>query len=356
MAKDPNISGLLAYVGTNEAKLMKRLLNKLAIENKAVMLDTGVKSKKNLHKIIVANGAKPYTGDFVAKSDLSYVPRTIEVEKAQRDLRIEPSLYRDTYFEFLRGNGENPKNMTIPFAQFTNEAIIDELAAEINNQSLYHGQGIAAFPLLDTGNAYAVGDYVSFTQDGELRYWECIATATAGQTPTTHPAKWIWAGAKAICKGFGKMLAAEITASNITPVTTGATTASNAYANFIAVWRALPEVVKSTGGVILSNYTNFEYLLDDYENKISKNFETLDGVTYLAKTDRKCIVQPWSAMAGSNRIIATAPKNLVVGTDDAADMSSIKTIEAMYHYDQGMSWVMGTQFRDLDALACNEQA
>ena len=356
MAKDPNISGLLSYVGTNEAKLMKRLLNKLAIENDAVMLDTDVKSKKNLHKIIVANGAKPYTGDFVAKSDLSYVPRTITVEKAQRDLRIEPSKYRNTYFEFLRGRGENPKNMTIPFAQFTNEAIIDELAAEINNQSVYHGVGVAYFAAYAGGTAYAVGDKITFTQDSELRYWECVTITTAGQSPDTHPAKWKWAGAKAICKGFGKMLAEEITASAITPVTTGVTTASNAYANSISVWRALPEVVKSTGGVLLMNYTNFEYLLDDYENKIAKNFEQVDGITYLAKTDRKCIVKPWSPMAGANRIIATAPKNLVVGTDDAADMSSIKIIEAMYHYDQGMSWMMGTQFRDLDALACNEQA
>lgn len=354
--KDPNVSGLLTYIGTNEAQLRKRLINALAIENEAVMLDTDVKSKKNLHKIIVNNGVKPFTGNFKSKRDLSYEPRTLTVEKAQRDLTVEPDNYRSTYFEFLRGKGEGTSNMKIPFAQFTSQVIVDELAAEVNDQTLYAGRGVAAFAAWASGSTYAVGALVTFTQDGELRYFECTAATSTTQSPDTHPAKWKWAGAKAFAKGFGAIIAEEVTAGKIVPVTTGATTSSNAYANFIAVWRALPETVKSKGGVILSSITNFEYLMDDYENKISKNFETIDGITYLAKTDRKCIVRPWSAMAGSNRLIATAPKNLIVGTDDANDMSSIKTIEAMYSFDMGISWTMGTQIADLDALRVNDQA
>jgi hypothetical protein len=356
MANDPDVTALGSYSGAYEKKLMKRFLNKLAVENEAVAAYPGIKNKTTMTKIVVRKGAKPYTGIHKAKSDIVYTPRVIEVLDCQRDLTIEPKKYRNTYMGEMRGRGENSKNMVIPFAQFVNETVIDELAAEINNEAIYHGVGKAGFTAYAALTVYNPGDKIIYTQDGEVRYFECVTLTVAGQNPDTHPAKWMWAGAKALFVGFGKLLADEITAGTVVPVVTGATTSSNAYANFTAVWRDLPDEIKNSGGVILCSYNNYELLLDDYENKIKKNFEEVDGIVYLAKTNRKCVIVPWTAMSGSNRLIATAPKNFIVGTDDLSDMNTIKTIEAMYHLDMGITWVMGTQIRDVEAIAVNDQA
>lgn len=334
---------------------MRRYLNSLANENAAVTTLPGLKNKQTLHKIIVNKGAKPYTGTHKAKSDIVFLPRTIEMEDCQRDLNIDPKKYRPTFLAEMRGKGEGANNMTIPFAQYVNETVLLELANEVNNDTLYHGVGKAAFAAYSALTVYVAGNKVTYTQDGELRYFECVSTTVAGQNPDTHPAKWMWVGAKALTKGFGKIIADEIVAGNLTPEVTGATTSSNAYENFTKVWRGMDERIKSQGGVILSSYTNYEYLMDDYENKIKKNFEEVNGVTYLAKTDRKCIIQPWSPMAGSNRLIGTGFKNLVIGTDDLNDMNTIKTIENMYDLDMGITWVMGLQIRDLEALNINDQ-
>lgn len=353
---DPTLSALAAYSGQYEKKLMTRFLNGFDVNNPALELYPTVKNKLNLTQIVVNKGAKPYTGKHVAKDDIVYTPRILTVEDCQRDLTVDPKQYRPTFMAEMRGRGENANNMTIPFAQYVNEAIIKELNAELNNETLYHGVGKSGFSAYSAGATYSAGEKITYTQGGEVRYFECVSATTAGQNPDTHPAKWVWAGAKALTKGFGAIIADEITGGKLTPVTTGAVNNTNAYAKFIQMYRALPLAVRSQGAIILCSYTDYDHLLDDYEDKIKKNFEESNGITYLAKTDRKCIIAPWSAMSGSRRLIATAPKNLVVGTDEFSDMNTIKTKEEMYTLDMGISWVMGMQIRDLGAMAVSDQA
>jgi hypothetical protein len=353
---DPTLSALAAYSGQYEKKLMTRFLNGFDVNNPALELYPTVKNKLNLTQIVVNKGAKPYTGKHVAKDDIVYTPRILTVEDCQRDLTIDPKQYRPTFMAEMRGRGENANNMTIPFAQYVNEAIIKELNAEINNETLYHGVGKAAFTAFNGASTYSPGARITFTQDSELRYFKCVTATLAGESPSTHPAKWVWAGAEALTKGFGGIIADEITGGALNPVVTGTVTSSNAYASFIAMFRALPLAVRNQECVILCSYTDFDLLLDDYEDKVKKNFEESNGITYLAKTDRKCIIAPWSAMSGSRRLIATAKKNFVVGTDEFSDMNTIKTKEEMYHLDMGMTWVMGMQIRDLGAMRVSNQA
>lgn len=356
MAKDPDLSLLAAYAGKFENALMHSYYNALSVDHPIVELYPGVKNKVTLTKIVVGKGAKPYTGVHKAKLDLTYKPRVLEVQDCQRDLSIEPKKYRNSFMAEMRGKGENAANKTIPFAQYVNEAILLELAAEINNETLYHGVGVAGFAAYAALTVYNPGDKITYTQDGELRYFECVTLTVAGQNPDTHAAKWMWAGAKALAIGFGKIIADEIVLGTLVPVATGVSDANNAYANFIKVWRGLDEEVRGIGGVIACSYTDYEYLLDDYENKIKKNFEEVDGIIYLAKTDRKCIIAPWTAMSGSRRLIASARKNFIVGTDELNDINAINVDPQMYHLDMGITWVMGMQIRDLEAMSINDQA
>ena len=320
----------------------------------------GLKSKVTLHKLIVKKGAKPYTGVFKSKDgDIKFEPRTLAVEKAQRDLSIEPSKYIGTFMEKNRGRGEGADNMAFPFSQVTWETVMEEVAHEIVTESVYWGEGKAAFAAYNPATAYAAGALMKYTQDGELRYFRALAATTAGQNPDTHAAKWEWAGARAVCKGFKAILdeaetSGELPASQI--VSTGAITSANAYAQYLSVYRKMPEQMKQKGGVtILSSINSHEALLDDYETKVSKNFETINGITYLAKTDKKCIVKPVDWLSGSGKLIATAPGNFYMGTDQTSDMNTMKIIEQMYHLDAGLTFMIGFQIADLDVIVTNDQ-
>lgn len=354
-----DLSLLAAYPGEYRDALIQELYSSLQLEKEGISVIPGVKNSLNLHKLLIEDGLKPYSGVFVAKKDFTYEPRVLSVEKAQRDSQVEPSVYIPTFMAAKRGSGENSKNMNIPFAQFMWESYLKKIASEVNLNTVFHGVGKAAFAAYNAGAAYNVGDFIKYTQDAELRYFECVSATAAGENPDTNPEKWKWAGAKALVKGLGKIIADEITGGNLAAYATGALDGTNAYAGQIGLYRSLPETVKmgQSGQVLIyQSMTDFEYLMDDYENKISKNFETIDGITYLAKTEKKVGIKPVSWLSGSRRLIATVAGNLVAGTDQLSDMNVIKTIEKHYTIETSLTFMLGFQIQDLAVLAVSNQA
>lgn len=357
---DPNISELAAYPGDYQQSLLTGFYFGLDAAGTGLTTIPGLKSAVNLHKILVKKGVKPFTGTFNAKDgDVAFRPRKLSVAKAQRDIQILPSKYLATFMERNRGRGENANNMTIPFAQTTWEEVMREVAHEIVADAVYFGQGAAAFSAYAAGTAYSVGALITYTQNAELRYFRCIVATSAGQNPDTNPEKWEWAGARALTKGFGKIITDEISGGGITTaqvVNTGAITSTDAYTQFTSVWRALPEQIRTQGGVIYTSVNNYQYLMDAYENQITKNFEKIDGITYLSKTDGKCQILPVNWLSGSGRLIGSAKNNLYMGTDETSDMNNIKTMEQMYHVDAGITFMFGVQIADLAAMVVNDQA
>jgi hypothetical protein len=352
---NPTLTGLSVYAGDYQDKLLTDLYEKLDTEAAGITVISNLKSKLTLPKLLVGEGVKPFTGKFVSKDDIGFAERSLSVEKAQRDLTIDPNKYIATFMEKRRGKGENAKNMTIPFAEVLWSKVIEETAQEIIKGTVYHGVGKAAFTAYNAASTYAVGALVKYTQATELRYFEVVATVGAGETPDTHPAKYKWAGHKALAVGYKGLLDAEETAGKIVPVSTGAITSSDAYAQFTSVWRKLPEMAKDAGGYIYCSQNSYEALLDDYENKVKKNFEETNGIVYLSKTDKKAILKPVKWLAGSGRIIASQTGNLWMGTDQTDDMNVIKTIEQMYTIDAGMTFMIGFQIADPAALTMNDQ-
>jgi hypothetical protein len=356
---NPDLSLLAAYPGEYSQDLISALYNALRLEQEGISIIPGVKNKINLHKMWVKKGAKPYTGSFVNKDgDVYLEPRVLSVEKVQRDLEINPDKYRPTFAAYLRGKGENANNLTIPFAQFMWEAVVKELATEINLETVYNGVGTAGFTAYAAGTAYTVGSLITYVQGGETRYFRCIIATSAGQNPDTNPNSWDWAGARAITKGFGKIIADEITAGKLVAVATGAVTNVNAYSKFVQMYRSLPEAVKlgiAGQAIIYCSMTDYEYLTDDYETQVSKNFETVDGITYLAKTDRRCQIKPVSWLSGSRRLIATVVGNLSAGTDEISDMNEIRTVQQVYSVQAGITFVIGFQINDLEVLKVSDQ-
>ena len=353
---DPDISGLAAYPGTFSQQLLSKLYFTLVQMTRGFLPMYGIKNKTNLSKLLIGAGVKPYSGQWVPKNDLSFSNRWISTETAQRDLSIEPKKYKNTWMAEQMGKGSGANNQTIPFASFVWEKVVESIITELVSQTIYLGVGKDAFVAYNSTVAYSVGAYITYTQDGELRYFECITATTAGQSPDTNASKWIWAGAKALCKGLKAIFTDDITAGTLTPISTGAITSTTAYAQFLQMWRGMPIQVRDAGGIIHCSYNSYDCLNDNFEDKVSKYFEIIDGITYLAKTDRKCIIQPQVWLGGSGRLICTKDQNLVLATDQLSDLNDIRTVPAMYSVNAGITFLLGVNYQDEQVLRINDQA
>lgn len=353
----PDLSALAAYAGKYEKRLFSTLVNELdAISDVTLIPD--LKNKLNMTKLTAGNGARPYSSVFQGGrgNDLKYTGRVLEVHMGKRDLTIEPYLYRPTWMSEVMRPGVNPDD--IPFAGYVWERVMAELAAEINDKTIYFGFNKATATAYSGAATYAPGNYITFTAtDGITDYWKCLEATTAGQTPVTHPAKWQEVNAEAICEGFAAKIAAAIAGSDLAPVSTGAITSSDAYDQYTSVWRALPIPYKKRGAILFSSWSNVDFLHDDFEDKVSKYTEKDNsGNIYLAKTDKKCRLVRATWMTGSGRLICTPKENLLIGTDRISDMNKIITDVHLRTLDAGIDFALGTQIRDLAAMVVNNVA
>lgn len=353
MANSPDISALAAYAGKYEKALFSTLVNSLDAMNDLTVIQD-VKNKLNMTKLKAGNGARPYaTANEGRSSDLQYTGRVLEVLQGKRDLNIAPNDYRSTWMSEVMKPGVNPKE--IPFAAYVWEQVMKELAAEINDNTIYFGFDKTDATAYDGGSTYAVGDYITFTAaDGISDYWKCVTITTAGQSPVTHPAKWQKVNAEAITVGFGKRIADDI--ANIEVESTGAIASGTAYAQYKALYRALPVAYRKMGVVLYSSWDNVDLLVDDYEDKVGKFTTTDNGIMTLPGSDGKCQIVRASWMTGSGRLICTPKSNLLVGTDRTSDLNNMKTDEHLRTVEASIEFVLGTQIRDLNALVVNDVA
>jgi hypothetical protein len=357
----PDIAAIVGFAAKNKPYLFKQWVNKLMLREHGFDVRTGVKNKEPLMKLSAGSGLKPRTGKFVSKGDMLYSNRDLIVEEFQRDLAIDPKKFRTTYLGHLRGEGEGALNKKIPMQQLFNTVYMEKLAEEFVLSVIYHGLGKAAYTAYNAGSTYAVGDRISFTANStnddssELRYYVCTVITTAGQNPETHPAKWQDESARAVTKGIGSYLATAITAGEVTPVTTGSITSSNAYDSCIAVYRDLDPAYKAANEILLYvSHDVYDALQDDVENTITKNFMVQQGLLKLPKTADKCKILPCTFMGTSSRIIATLPNNFIFGTDLESDMSDIDIQKQGYGLWYMTEGVVGLQIADTDAIACND--
>lgn len=358
-SNNPDLSALSAYAGKYDKNLFTRLFKELVLTADGVQVLNAIKSTLKLTRINTTKGIKPYTGKFVSMDgQLKYAERTITVNKAQRDIEIEPEKYRTTWMGEQRPGTNDAANKAIPFAQYVWEAIMKQIAEEVVGM-LYWGVGTSAFSAYSGATVYTAGALISFTNtsySNETQYYKCLATTTAGQSPITNPEKWDWAGNLAFNKGFKAIIADAISTDGFSNVvTTGAITNSTAYAQFTSVWRALPDQYKRDGANMYCSQTVYEYLMDDLENTTKYTKEN-NEVLYLPKTGKKAILKPVDWMYGSGKIIATPMNNLVIGTDSLSDMNTIGSVETVYTTQNGITFLLGTQIRDLDGLAVNDQS
>lgn len=355
----PNVAALAAYAGEYEQALFSTLVNSLDVAQDITVVPN-VKHKLNMTKLKANSAPKPFNSTEEYEADLVYSPRVLEVKAAKSELLIDVEKYRTTWMgqALLPGSGSGKKE--VPFAQYVWGEVMKDLAAEINNNVPFFGFGPDAFTAFDAGATYAINDKIIFTDGGLIGYYIATDTTTAGQSPATHPAKWSKVNSRAIAEGFQSIIAAEITASAISPVSTGSVTdGATALAAFRALWRAMPVPYKSTGATIYCSYTDFEFLMDGIEDKIYKyTTPEVSPVIYLPGTERKCAIKPATWLGTSRRLICTPKENLVMGTDLLSDMNEIKVLEdaKLWTLPVGIKFLLGFQIRDVSAIRVGNQA
>ena len=358
-----DVSALTGYAQQMQKPLISTLVNAMDIKDD-ILFQPGVKNTMALPKLKVGKGFKPYTGTFVNENNATkYTDRTLTVKVGQRDLLIDPEDYRNKYLAWQAGLGAaaNNKENQIPFSQYLWNQIVTELAAEINDQTAFFGFDYTAVIAYNAGTAYSVGNRMFYTQNGVVKYFECIVATTAGQTPDTNPTKWNDVSAGAVSPGIKSYLSA-VTGSNA--IATGAITdGATALTKTTQMYTAIPGAFRKTPMVMHMSYTDSDFLINGILNTYSKyTKEDLEaGSYYLPLSNKLCLVKPATWMSGSRRIIlepcdkSGRGQNLIMGVDLLSDINQIEVIKQAYQLQLAIKFALGFQISDLEAIWINDQ-
>lgn len=244
-----------AYVGGAEA--YKKMLLEWDLRSVGVQVRTNVNTPQALAKFNTDGGPQPYRkqDDFQGGT---FTDRVLTAYQAKYDQELDPEDFRNEYLA------------TLPEMPF---------------------------------NQYAVDQGGRRFLDALMRETLYLGVRNGSGTDTVD-----------ICDGWGTIIAAEITATNITPVTTGAISAANAVTKVEAVYDASDVIMKRAATRMICSYTVFRYYMQHYRTLNGFGFKKDEKGTYtLDGTD--CVLTPAAFMGTSQRLIHTFDNNLVFGTD-----------------------------------------
>jgi uncharacterized protein with GYD domain len=229
-------------------------------------------------------------------------------------LSVIPEAYRQTYLAQFQGKGVTRTPEDLPFAQYVLEQIFEKFGGELNDTTSYAGE-------YDANGASAID----------------------------------------VANGFGTILAAEITAGNVTPEVLGAINSANAVSQYKKLWRKVPSKwrKKKLAWTMYMSHENYEAYEDNLETlnvNTGRGDDMLKPVT-LRGSAGLCTLKPVSWMGASDRIILTPKANMIVGGDAIEqDLAQMNIVQNMWGFDLGIAAAIGFQFRYLPLLICNEAA
>lgn len=285
-----------AFLGA--ASVYQKKLLGWDIVEAGVELRTNVTTPQGLAKYDTNDGPQPYRkqDDFKAGT---FTDRTLTAYQSKYDQELDPEDFRNTYLATL------PE---MPFEQYAVDHAGQRFLDALMRNTLWSG-----------------------VRNG------------AGTTPAD------------ICDGWGTIIAAEITATNITPVATGVITSANAVTKVEQVYDASDVILKRMPSKMYCSYTVFRNYMYHYRTLNGFGFKrdergkyTLDG------TD--CELIPVAFMGTSSRLVMTLPGNLVFGTDTGS-LSSHPTRHLNLLRNR-ILFPAGCQIKDIGAevLKVNDQA
>lgn len=358
MAFTTNEAAIANYLGQYYSTLMLRALNGLDFLPQVRVIRNVSGNGLMMPKLTVKKGIRPLNLDVESDSrnNREFSGRILKVYGGMKIVTIIPEELFKTWMD--KGMDPNAKELPI-FAADVWNGEFDMIKSEIND-SIYLGVAKASVADWATGSTYTGGtDYVNFLED----IYKCVTTTSTGQSPATHPAKWLKVNESVISEGWGTIIAREIADSNLTGnnvVSTGALTIADAYDQLQDMYKAMPVAHKKLGGVFLMNPDNFLTYKESYVAKFpnSTSRDSGDEPMYIFGSGKKWAVEEATWMGDSGRVIANARRsNLLFGTSMEADMSKAgKIIETLHGQKTAIKWRQGCEFADLEVLYVNDQA
>lgn len=282
-----------AFVGGAEA-FGKEVLD-WDIRELGIQVRTNVNTPQAMAKFEVDGDPQPYRkqDDF---NGAVVTDRVLTAYQAKLDLELDPEDFRNTYL------AELPE---MPFEQFTVNQAAKQFMDAIYTDTLWTG--------VRDANGTDAAD---------------------------------------ICDGWGTIIAAAITATDLTPIATNAITASNAVTEIEKVTNGVTAKMKQKGFNVYVSYTVFQYYRTHYRATYGFNFNpNQEGYYMIDGTKAKLI--PVAFMGTSGRVVATYPGNLVFGTD--LGRISMHPTPHLNLLQTRLLMPAGCQIRDLDVLFVNDQ-
>lgn len=304
----PNIdvSELSAYVGEHEDMLYQQMLTEMDVM-KDVALKEGVEGSLAMTKLSIADGLVPYAEAFNPTSNAAkYSDRVLTVRTGKYDFTLNEEDYLHTWLGAKRqGNAHN-----IPFYQFTIQEFMRKLGSQVNKDVAY------------------LGDY----------------NASGTTAPT-------------ITDGFGTIIADEITATNLTPVATGAITSSNAVAKVQEMYDAAPAYLQNANCYVYVSRPLFSKWIQDRKNNYGDHTD-YKGVNDLVidTTGYTWTMKPVTWMGASSRVIVAVPKVICMGMNTLTPGPKVYIDPKLDYVEARIKFTFGFQFQDLDGILVNDQA
>lgn len=291
----PDVSALSTSFVENASVFGKAVLE-WDIKDLGIQVRTNVKAPQAMTKLSMTGSPRPYRAadDF---NNASFSDRTLTAYQSKYDFTYDAEEERNTYLA------------TLPEAPFADWAV----------------------------------------KQAAAQYLEAIETNT------------LWLGvrdaagtdAADICNGWGTIIAAEITATNLTPIATGVVTAANAVTAVKAVINGASLKLRKRGGIVLVSYDVFDMYATHYASLYGFQFNPSATGEYRIN-NTKFVLKPAAFMGTSQRIVATVVNNLVFGTD--VDNVTVHSTPHLNILQNRLMKPVGCQIQDLEMMAVNNQA
>lgn len=304
---DPILSNLSAYSGKYAAGLIGQVFRSL--ENAEISIRENVKGPTKYAKLSVGRGLKPYTGNFVPSNILDYSDRELTPKMAQFDINIDPRKYRDSFM--TETIDKNSKYYGIPEENYVWMKVLEELADEIVQYIIYKGD-----------------------------------TASLDN-------------ASKIVDGFEKLILALI-AGGKAPITTGAISNANAVSKFESFYKQAMAPNDSWRKFAMNLYCSHavkDAYVENYRSTFSQDpaiYSDGEKPMMLKLSNGKVKITPVDWLSGSQRLILSPKENMAMGTDKMSDMNTINTVQDVYSLKAGISFTLGFQILDKDAIWYND--
>jgi hypothetical protein len=316
-------TALGAYLREYKDVLISQLLLDDNIRDRVEIMD-GVKDEIPLPNLSITDIVRPmdYTAFSGVNNSLVVGARTLKVRDWKVDLLLVPKVLEKTWLGVKSTKGSDP--LKLPFEQFLFDYIVKQTKASIRLKAIY-------------GGAYNA----------------------SGTTSAT------------IFDGFLALVAAEITATNLSAVVTGAITSANVYTKLLLVYDNLAEAYKNEATICPINSQMFDWvvrLFNPISNAsiVATDIQTMQSngkVNAWPLFGTNCTLLREPGLGSSQRIMISKADNFVYGVDSFDDSMAIRVQE----YERTLKLMIdgkgGVQFKECRSnaqgnvpLAVNDQA